>query len=188
MSDLSIYLFATFILLVFGLIILRMPVRRDYLQQGRLSVIVSVLQALLFFTYGGFPALYLPGDWPDVHVVPAIQIIGIVFIFVGLSTLFYGMIWLGILRSLGRGKKDLERSNIYRVTRNPQALACGLYVIGFAILWPSWYAMAWVILYFVLIHVMILTEEDHLYQTYGADYAKYCDEVPRYFRLSFRSR
>jgi protein-S-isoprenylcysteine O-methyltransferase Ste14 len=46
-------------------------------------------------------------------------------------------------------------------------------------LWPSWYAVEWAILYFVLIHMMILTEEEHLLNTHGEQYREYCQEVPR---------
>lgn len=92
------------------------------------------------------------------------------------------MFRLGVLRSLGHGTKELEQSSLYRITRNPQALACALYVIGFAMLWPSWYSEGWAFLYFVLIHVMVLTEEEHLLRTYGQQYKVYCKQVPRYIR------
>lgn len=55
-------------LLASGLIILRLVVRRDYRRRGRLSIITSFLEALLFFVYGGFPYLYVSEDWPAVHV------------------------------------------------------------------------------------------------------------------------
>ena len=183
MSDLSIFWLSYFLLLAFGLVVLRIIVRRDYLRRGRLSKPVSLLQAALFFIYGGFPVIYLNDDWPVVHVPTAVKFIGLAFIILGLSFLFFGMIKLGILRSIGRGEEHLELAGIYCGIRNPQALACGLYVVGFAMLWPSWQALAWAILYFVLIHVMIITEEEHLLRIHGDEYAKYCREVPRYFRL-----
>jgi protein-S-isoprenylcysteine O-methyltransferase Ste14 len=105
-------------------------------------------------------------------------------IILGLGFLFYGMVVLGLLPSIGRGRKGLTQSGIYRNTRNPQALACGLYVVGFTVLWPSWYAVGWAILNAILIHTMIITEEEHLLRAYGEGYAKYCRDVPRYFSLS----
>jgi protein-S-isoprenylcysteine O-methyltransferase Ste14 len=181
MSDLSIFWLSYFLLLAFGLVVLRIIVRREYLRRGRLSKPVSLLQSALFFIYGGFPAIYLNGDWPVVHVAGVVHLLGIAFIIIGLASLFYGMIRLGILRSVGRGEEHLELMGIYRRTRNPQALACGLYVVGFTILWPSWQALAWVILYFVFIHIMIITEEEHLLRIHGDKYEQYCQEVPRYF-------
>lgn len=175
------YLLAYAGLLAYGITFLRIGVRRDYARRGRLSVVVAILQALLFFIYGGFPYLYLPDDWPAVHVNPIIHLSGLLFIITGLGFLLYGMIRLGPLKSLGLGKRRLAQTGIYRKTRNPQALACGLYVIGFTMLWPSWYAVGWALLYFVLIHTMIITEEEHLLRIHDEDYSRYCREVPRYF-------
>jgi protein-S-isoprenylcysteine O-methyltransferase Ste14 len=77
----------------------------------------------------------------------------------------------------------LAQSGIYRKSRNPQALACGLYVLGFTVLWPLWYALGWAILYAILIHIMIITEEEHLLRAHGEGYVKYGRDVPRYFSL-----
>ena len=130
-------------LLSFGWLILRYFVPRDYLKYGKLSPFVTFLQALLFFVYGGFPSLYLYNDWPAVSVSPLVHFAGLLLIFTGLTFLLYGMFRLGIVRSMGRGTTQLEQSGIYNVSRNPQAIACGLYVIGFFLLWPSWYAVGW---------------------------------------------
>jgi protein-S-isoprenylcysteine O-methyltransferase Ste14 len=126
----------------------------------------------------------LSKDWPAVHVPPIFHIFGITFIIIGLAGLFYGMIRLGIFRSVGRGAKKLQRTGIYGRTRNPQALACGGYVVGFSMLWPSWQALAWAMLYFVLIHMMIITEEEHLLHIYNQEYMEYCQAVPRYLGLN----
>lgn len=182
MSKLAIYLFFYVLLLSSGLLILRYLVRRDYLKHGRLSPSITILQALLFFAYGGFPYLYLDEDWPAVSVPTVIHLLGIVLLFAGLGFLFYGMIRLGVLRSMGRGTTYLEQSGIYSVSRNPQAIACGLYVIGFLMVWPSWYAAGWALLYFILIHIMVLTEEEYLLQIHGEKYQEYCERVPRYLR------
>jgi protein-S-isoprenylcysteine O-methyltransferase Ste14 len=162
-------------------------VPRDYLKRGDLSPLITFLQALLFFVYGGFPYIYLSKDWPAVSVTGFIHITGIVLVFTGLEFLFYGMLHLGVLRSIGRGTPQLEQSGIYGISRNPQVIACGLYVIGFLMLWPSWYAVGWALLYFVLTHMMVLTEEKYLGRIYGQDYQDYCKQVPRYVGLrSFR--
>lgn len=180
----SSYLFAYGLLLTSGVIILRLIVRRDYLRRGELSLVAAMLQALLFFAYGGFPYFYLPGDWPATHVNRFVHLFGLVAIIVGLGGLFYGMIVLGLLPSIGRGRNRLAQSGIYRKSRNPQALACGLYVLGFTVLWPLWYALGWAILYAILIHIMIITEEEHLLlRAHGEGYVKYGRDVPRYFSL-----
>ena len=97
------------------------------------------------------------------------------------------MIRLGIARSIGRGAPRLTVSGIYGRTRNPQILACGLYVLGFFILWPTWYALGWVFLYLILIYMMVPYEEEHLRRKYGREYREYCENVPRFIGLrSFR--
>lgn len=186
MSEISLYLLSYILLLAFGLTVLRYLVPRDYLKRGKLSPFITFLQALLFFVYGGFPYLYLPRDWPAVSVSRFIHVTGVLLVVFGLAFLFYGMLRLGVLKSMGRGTPQLEQSGIYGISRNPQAIACGLYVIGFLMLWPSWYAVGWVFLYFVLIHMMVLTEEEHLRRIHGQKYQGYCDKVPRYLgRKSF---
>jgi protein-S-isoprenylcysteine O-methyltransferase Ste14 len=187
MSDLIIYLIAYALLLVYGAAIFRIVVRRDYARRGRLSVAVSILQALVFFVYGGFPILYLADDWPAAHVNQLVHITGLTLIIVGLGFLFYAMIGFGVIRSLGRARQGLKQLGLYRKSRNPQALACSLYVIGFALLWPSWQAVGWAVLYFVLIYLMILTEEEHLLNIHGDEYMKYCQEVPRFISIRKKS-
>jgi len=43
----------------------------------------SMLQALLFFVYGGFPVLYLHADWPAVHVNPVQHALGLFLLYGG---------------------------------------------------------------------------------------------------------
>ena len=182
------YIIAYLSLLVSTGVVFRVLVRRDYMMRGRLTIPVSILQTLLFFVYGGFPYLYISKDWPRVYVSSTLHIIGVVFVIVGLASLFYGMLKLGLLPSVGGRKDELECTGIYRISRNPQALACSFYILGFSILWPSWYALSWAVLYVVLIHVMIITEEEHLLRLYGASYEEYCDEVPRYICIRSKSK
>jgi protein-S-isoprenylcysteine O-methyltransferase Ste14 len=54
---------------------------------------------------------------------------------------------------------------------------------GIALLWPSWYALGWVILWMVMFHLMVLSEEEHLRNIYGEEYHQYCEKVPRYLSL-----
>ena len=94
--------------------------------------------------------------------------------------MFIGIYHLGILRSFGLQTGALKEISYYRVSRNPQVLGCVLYVIGFFILWPSWYALGWGVSLLVNLHIMVLTEEEHLRNTFSQDYEKYCQNVPRY--------
>ena len=138
MSDIFLYLIGYILVLAMGYCLFRFLVPRDYLKLGKLSPLFAFLQALLFFVYGGFPAIYLPKDWPAVSVPLFIYIPGAILILIGLFFLIIGMIRLGVQISVGRGTQELKISGIYRYSRNPQAIACGLYVMGFLLLWPSW--------------------------------------------------
>jgi protein-S-isoprenylcysteine O-methyltransferase Ste14 len=71
------------------------------------------------------------------------------------------------------------QAGCYRISRNPQVLGCFLFGIGFAVLWPSWYALGWVMLYVVIAHMMVHSEEEHLCNTYGEEYVNYSERVPR---------
>jgi len=179
----AIFVFAYATLLVAGVFILRFVVRRGYRDRGRLTPLPGVLQALVFFCYGGFPALYLTTDWPAVHVNPVQHMLGLCLLYGGLGMLLYGIYQLGLLRSFGMGEPGLTRSGLYRSTRNPQALACASYILGFTLLWPSWQAVFWAALYAILIRAMVVTEEEHLQRIHGHSFDAYCREVPRYFSL-----
>lgn len=184
---LVIFAASALVLLAVAIMLFRSPVREDYRAMGRLSPFTAFLQALLFFIYGGFPYLYVPDDWPAVHVGLGIRILGLAGIILGLSLLFVGLIQLGLRRSLGRGMGALNQSGLYAISRNPQAVACGIYVIGFAILWPSLYSLAWAVLYVPIIHMMVLTEEEHLRKAHGKKYGRYLESVPRYLGIPKRS-
>ena len=137
MSTLPIYLFSISLLFGFSIIVLRVIVRRDYLRGGHLSIGSAALQALVFFLFGGFPAIYLAGDWPVSHVSRVLRIIGMTSVTTGLGIMFISILQLGFLRSLGIQSKALKKTNFYHLTRNPQVIGCALYMIGFTILWPS---------------------------------------------------
>jgi protein-S-isoprenylcysteine O-methyltransferase Ste14 len=180
MNQLLLYSVSYIFLLLIGYVIFRYLVPRDYLKYGKLSPPVAFLQALLFFLQGGLPYLYLDKSWPKTTVPGSLHILGVSLIFLGLGFLLYGMVRLGVIRSMGRGESQLITSGMYSKTRNPQGIACAVFEIGFFTLWPSWYAAGWVLLFMVLIHMMVLAEEQHLKRLYGQEYVDYCAAVPRY--------
>jgi len=55
-----------------------------------------------------------------------------------------------------------------------------LFGIGFIVLLSSWYALGLVMLFAATAHMMALSEEEHLRNTYGEEYVNYSDRVPRY--------
>jgi protein-S-isoprenylcysteine O-methyltransferase Ste14 len=184
MSILAVYLLSLALLTGVSLLVLRLFVRRDYLRKGSLSVPSAILQALVFFAYGGFPSIYLPPTWPASQVTLLLRVIGLASLSIGLAIMFVGIYRLGLVRSLGLQTGILKDSNFNQITRNPQVLGCVLYVIGFVILWPSWFALGWGSSLIAIMHVMVLTEEEHLRNYYCQEYKRYCKRVPRYLGIT----
>lgn len=172
---LIIYLISASLLLVGALVIFLIFARRDYQQRGGLTPLTSFLQLLIWVLFVCFPYIYNPSDWwlvwfADTPVKSVLRIIGSVFTTVGMAVAVIGMGALGVHRTMGQKVEVLEQTGLYRVSRNPQLVGGGLAVVGIAVLWPSWYALGW----------MVLTEEEHLRDIHGQEYVRYCERIPRY--------
>jgi protein-S-isoprenylcysteine O-methyltransferase Ste14 len=158
-------------------------VGRDYERQGRLTPFSSFLEVVIFALHGMASYLFLDSDLGHVRPGSSVTILAITAMVVGLALLAMAMGGLGMKRSVGREVSALKQSGLYRWSRNPQIVAYGLFIIGYALLWPSWSGAVWVILYWLIGHVMVLTEEDHLNEVYGQAYVTYCSRTPRYIGL-----
>jgi protein-S-isoprenylcysteine O-methyltransferase Ste14 len=180
-----VYFVSTALLIAFAFVVFRVFVRRDYQRNGRLTLRTSLLEPLVWGLYMSFPYLYNPPQWVsfwsrEVPVSEPLRIVGVVCIAIGLVLAFGTMLWFGLRRAFGLQVKGLVQSGPYRVMRNPQIVGGSLLVLGSVALWPSWYAVGWVMLYGVVGHVMVVTEEEHLLAVHGEEYARYCQRVPRY--------
>jgi protein-S-isoprenylcysteine O-methyltransferase Ste14 len=140
----------------------------------------------------GFPYIYNPPEWAsfwsrDVPVDTPLRVIGVICIVLGLALALGTMFWFGLRRAFGLQVNLLKQTGPYRVTRNPQIVGGSLLVIGSAVLWPSWYALGWVVLYAIVAHMMVFTEEEHLRAVFGQEYERYCKRVPRYLGFPRRT-
>jgi protein-S-isoprenylcysteine O-methyltransferase Ste14 len=181
------YFLAAGLLIGAAFSVFRMFARSDYQRKGRLTLRTSLLEMLVMVLYVSFPNLYNPPRWVafwsgDVPVSEHLRIAGVLCIVVGCVSAFGTMFWFGLRRAFGLQVEGLVQSGPYRVTRNPQIVGFALVVLGAAALWPSWYATGWVMLYGVIVHLMVRTEEEHLLSVCGEEYARYCQRVPRYVR------
>jgi len=174
------YLVTALSLLAATLVVFRAFVRHDYLTRGRLTLCSTVLEWVVFFSWGWFTWVDWPRTFPPPEVSPVLIAVGLVGIAVGMTGLFAGIAYLGFARSNGLAPDLLQRSGPYRLSRNPQVLACTVAVLGYALLWPSWHTLGWIALYAVMVHTMVLTEEEHLLDLHGEAYARYRARVPRY--------
>jgi protein-S-isoprenylcysteine O-methyltransferase Ste14 len=186
MMVLTIYMLSAFLLLVAAFVVFRIFVRGDYRRKGRLTLFSALLEWVIFSLWGTFTWLDLPPDWPPSYVSPVLKTIGWILVVVGAVGLFSTIATFGFRRAHGLEVNVLKQSGLYRLTRNPQILVCSLVVIGYAMLWPSWHTLGWVVLFAVIAHMMVLTEEEHLRTVYGEEYVRYCERVPRY--LGFRGK
>ena len=184
-GEVKILLFAI-LLLLFAFIVFRRIVRRDYLEHGKLRLFASVLQLLVFCGYFFFPYLFNPQEWAYFWQLSSEgtryygQVIGFVIICLGFLVAFGTMAWFGIGKAFGLDVGRLTSRGPYKFSRNPQILGGYLLVIGTALQRLSVYSIGWVLMYAIIGHWMILTEEEHLFQVFGDEYERYCSEVPRY--------
>lgn len=182
----AIYVVSASILLSSGFLLFFVFIRRDYLKNGRLTPLSTTLESILFFLLGASAYIFVPEDWPAVHT-PVINVsIGWLLIVGGLGITIVAISQLGLSRSFGINANMLKQTSFYRLTRNPQVLGFVIAVIGFVILWPSWYAVGWAAQFLILAHVAVVTEEEHLRNRYGNEYSAYCKRVPRYIWLRRR--
>ncbi|MHC4135191.1 MAG: methyltransferase family protein [Planctomycetota bacterium] len=180
------YFLSALLLLGATLVVFRAFVRHDYLTRGRLTPFSTVLEWLVFFSWGWFTWADWPRAFPPPELGPLLRTLGFVCIVLGMSGLVAGIAYLGFSRSNGLAVDVLQQSGPYRLSRNPQVVACTVAVIGYALLWPSWHTLGWVALYAAMVHTMILTEEEHLGDVHGEAYARYRARVPRYLGLRRR--
>jgi protein-S-isoprenylcysteine O-methyltransferase Ste14 len=182
---LAIYLTCAFLLLGAAWIVFRIIVRRDYLSRGRLSLLSTTLESLIWGPFFCFPYIYNPPSWPafwlpdrDIH--PLIRYTGVALIIIGLALMLIAMASLGFRRSFGQEVNRLKQTALYGLTRNPQIVGSWPLILGVAIRWPSWYALGWMVIFAAMAHMMVLTEEEHLQDVFGEVYRRYCERVPRY--------
>lgn len=183
MSELVTYPVTAILLLVAAGVIFRIFVRRDYLNKGRLGPLASFLQLLLFMLHALSAYVYMDIRFRNISTDNPLLIPGIICMILGLGFLLINMTGLGIGQSFGVSVTGLRQTGMYRYTRNPQIVFSSLLYIGGAMVWPAWGGLIWLGLLAVLLHVMVLTEEEHLRKEFGEEYERYCERTPRYIGL-----
>jgi protein-S-isoprenylcysteine O-methyltransferase Ste14 len=161
-------------------IVFRILVRRDYQRSGRLTLLSTLLEYLAIFAWVAHGWLNRPSDWPAIHVGPVLEVAGWTLFIGGFGLVLIGIAWLGIRRSHGLQVNSLKQTGLYAASRNPQVVVFVLGIIGYTILWPSWRNVGVVVLAALLSHMMVLSEEEHLSDVFGAEYDRYRATVPRY--------
>ena len=161
-------------------------VGQDYERQGRLTQFATFLEVLVFALHGVSSYVFLDSRLSVIDKTNPLVGFSVVLIIGGLVLLLSTMGHLGRKTTLGQETQELTCTRMYRHSRNPQIMFYGFVVVGYSLLWPSWTGVLWIVLYGVIAHLMIRTEEKHLQSTYGEDYVEYCRITPRYVGASRR--
>jgi protein-S-isoprenylcysteine O-methyltransferase Ste14 len=162
--------------------VFRVVVKRDYERLNRLSAPTSLLELLIWCFFMVYPSLYSPEDWALVwlYTETPTQIIGLVLVVIGALAAFGTMAWFGIRRAMGLLVDRLVTNGVYRFSRNPQIVGGALMALGAALQSGTWYAAGWLVVYAVMGHLMVMSEEEHLLAVYGEEYRQYYQKTPRY--------
>jgi len=75
--------------------------------------------------------------------------------------------------------EPLRTDGHYGIVRHPILFANILWPLGWSVIFGSWVGLALVPVWFYLVYLMSFIEEDRLVETYGDDYRRYREQVPR---------
>jgi protein-S-isoprenylcysteine O-methyltransferase Ste14 len=160
-------------------------VRADYRAQGALTRPVAVLQTGYFFAYALCSYLFLDSRLTRISGRGLVLGVAVILMNAGLCVVLLSMPLLG-RRSFGREVGRLHTRGIYRYSRNPQLVGAFSFIVGYALLWPSWVGMLWAALWLPISHLMVRAEEEHLQKVFGNEYEEYCRRTPRYVGMPRR--
>jgi protein-S-isoprenylcysteine O-methyltransferase Ste14 len=180
------YISSALILMGSGYIIFRILVRNDYRKRGKLSPLSAFLEFVFFALHANAMYLFIPVKWPELPPLAdevLLYYTSLVLIIIGLVVVITAMLPLGYFRAMGLRSKKLKTNGLYSLTRNPQLVGYYLILIGFAVSYPSVYSAAWIIIFGVVVHWMVITEEEYLLKIYGQEYEDYCKRTPRYLSI-----
>lgn len=142
-----------------------------YQQMRRLvlAIMIAVMFAVLLFGQSNFP--------PDTHVHEAIEMLGILMIFLGIIGRLWATLYIG-----GRKSGEVVTGGPYSITRNPLYVFSTLAAAGVGAQVGSIVAtVGFAALCAVAFHIVILREERFLEATFGDKFRAYVARVPRFF-------
>jgi protein-S-isoprenylcysteine O-methyltransferase Ste14 len=177
--------FALFAVLLAGAFLVFGRVRSEYRARGALSRPTAGLQVAFLCAYALSSYAFLDARLSQVNAASVLFVVAITLMILGLLMIVLSMPFLG-KRSFGEETGGLCTTGIYRYSRNPQLLGGFLFILGYALLWPSWMGLLWVALWPVIMHLMVRGEEEHLEAVFGDAYRRYCELTPRYLGLPGR--
>jgi protein-S-isoprenylcysteine O-methyltransferase Ste14 len=160
-------------------------VRSDYRAHGALSRSTAILQVGFLCAYALSSYAFLDARLSQVNVASVSFAISLALMILALLMIVLSMPFLG-KRSFGEETGGLCTTGVYRYSRNPQLVGGFLFIVGYALLWPSWMGVLWAGLWPIIMHLMVRGEEEHLEMIFGDEYRRYCELTPRYLGLPKR--
>jgi protein-S-isoprenylcysteine O-methyltransferase Ste14 len=157
-------------------------VRSDYRVHGRLSHPIAILQTGFFCVYALSSYAFLDSRLSHVNTAGLLFPVALTLMITGFLVVAFSMPLLG-RQSFGREVGSLRTSGLYQYSRNPQLVGGFSFVVGYAMLWPSWAGALWASIWLVVAHLMARGEEVHLENVFGDEYLDYCARTPRYLGL-----
>jgi len=159
--------------------------RLEYRRRGNLSTIGLLLLLVMFLV----PNLML--EYATEYEMPS-TLLDYAGILIGTAGIGLCLLSIVVFRSplkvLCLDAGTLEISGPYRWSRNPQYVGWFIFLLGFALNDWSWWCLVAMVIIASFIHLLILVEEEHLYRTFGEQYAEFCRTVPRYLgRIAAKS-
>lgn len=134
-----------------------------------LAILILAMVMALLFGQSVFP--------PETPVHEAIEMVGILLIFLGIVGRLWSTLYIG-----GRKSAEVVTGGPYSITRNPLYLFSSLAAVGVGAQMGSIVAaVGFGALCALAFHIVILREEKFLSGVMGAPYRAYLASVPRFF-------
>jgi len=113
---------------------------------------------------------------------PIIRLLGAAALILATVLLIWAEVSIGgsFRVALPRTKQPLVTDGVYGIIRNPMALSVDLVALGVLFVAPSCLALLSLVLNVISYEWKVRTEEDHLREAHGAEYAAYCARTGRY--------
>jgi protein-S-isoprenylcysteine O-methyltransferase Ste14 len=108
--------------------------------------------------------------------------VGTVYFFIGVSVFAIGII-INLLALYNYGVTPNNKpiiTGMYKISRHPLYLSWAIVLVGTSIATASWIFIVLTVIYHIPNHYLILGEEEYCLKTYGENYRKYKNKVPRY--------
>jgi len=141
------------------------------LRKSRLTFVrIAALPVVLLSVLVGSPL----ARWPALE--EGVELVGYVFIGVGLAFRLWSWLYMGERKSRG-----LVTDGPYSVCRNPLYLGTALIAIGLGMCLANLVVIILTLLVVIPLHVLVaLAEEEHLEEAFGEQYLAYKERVPRF--------